>query len=511
MLSTRERHLMTGAPLFIGADFGTQGVRVGIVDPAGGLAAVADRPYETFFPEPGFCEQNPEDWWRSFNQALAEALDGLGPEQKRAIRGMTVCATSTTALPIDGRGDPLGRALMWMDMRSAGEADAINATGREELDYCGGEVSSEWLIAKAMWYKRRAKDVYAKTFKIVEQLYWINFKLTGELAASMCNATCKCNYIRQRGGFVPEYFNAIGFSDYRDKLVTDVLPVGGAVGVLSPDIAAVFGLPDGVMVYQGGIDAHIAMLGLGANRPGILSITMGTSFVHLTLSEKAEFLRGIWGPYEDATAPGYWLLECGQISAGAVAKWFLNLLFPDGNPEGVAALRREAALVPPGSDGLLALDFFQGNRTPYKDPYTRGAITGLSLGHARGAVYRSLLESVAMGTKNIVNGLKEAGNSFDYIVASGGVLKDSLWMRIISDAADLPVRVVSTSGNGGIFGCAQLASVSSGLYPDLASASAAMVREVELIEPRSDNARVYDELFARYLGLYGSLKASAPL
>ena len=208
------------------------------------------------------------------------------------------------------------------------------------------------------------------------------------------------------------------------------MPVGGAIGRITrrrpPAISA---SPTGLILAQGGIDAHIGMVGADTLAPGELLMIGGTSVVHLfQLAGRAGTSRGFWGPYPHALVDDHWLVEAGQVSAGSVLSWFAKDMFALDDA-GVAALREAAEALPVGGTGLLTLDYFMGNRTPYRDPLLRGAVLGLSLGHDRAALYRSAVEGVALASANVLKRMGELGVSCRRIVSAGGYAKNRLWLR----------------------------------------------------------------------------------
>lgn len=351
---------------FMGIDTGTQGVRIGISDTRGKLVFEKEQKWETEFPKVGWAEQNPLNWWEAVNGIFEQIAHTLDSEIRQNIRACCVCATSTTAIPVDQEGRPLMNAMMWMDARSRKEMQEINDTGHPVLDYCGKETSFEWMIPKALWIKRHRKDIYDVCYRIVDQLDWMNYQLCGEWSSSICNTTCKWNYVSSMGGYQRDFFEQIGFEDYEEKLTMRVDKIGDPVGTIRPELSEKYGFSREMQIVQGGIDAHMAMFGLDVLKPGKLGVIMGTSFVHLCLSDEKPDMKGIWGPYDGAVLDNMWLLEGGQISASGLVNWFRhNFHIPekDGNPYGnLLGIPDE---IPIGADGVTVLDFFQGNRTPY--------------------------------------------------------------------------------------------------------------------------------------------------
>lgn len=491
---------------FMGIDTGTQGVRIGISDTRGKLIFEKEQKWETEFPKVGWAEQNPLNWWEAVNGIFEQIAHTLDSEIRQNIKACCVCATSTTAIPVDQEGRPLMNAMMWMDARSRKEMQEINDTGHPVLDYCGKETSFEWMIPKALWIKRHRKDIYDVCYRIVDQLDWMNYQLCGEWSSSICNTTCKWNYVSSMGGYQRDFFEQIGFEDYEEKLIMRVDKIGDVVGTILPQISEKYGFFREMKIVQGGIDAHIAMFGLDVLKPGKLGVIMGTSFVHLCLSDQNPDMKGIWGPYDGAVLDDMWLLEGGQISASGLVNWFRhNFHIPekDGNPYG--HLLEIPDEIPIGADGVTVLDFFQGNRTPYKDAMAKGVIFGLNIKHTWKHIYRAVLESVSYGTQNIIRNFEEQGYPVASITACGGVTKDRRWLQMISDVTGKPI-IVNENIQAGVLGCCVVAASKGRFYNDFQSAAEHMVKPKFIVEPDMKNHEEYQPYFHKYLELYESLK-----
>lgn len=505
MEKQEEKMANNSKDLFLGIDFGTQGVRVGVVDMKGAIISSHEIKYPIAHPKPGYATQDSSDWWNSFTRSLDMALLNLPAGNKRSdIKGMTVDTTSSTVIPVDEAGEALDEAILWMDIRAVDQADRINATDHEVLKYCGGAVSPEWFIPKMLWLKEEKTELYNKADKIVEHQDYFNHKLTGNWTVSQINAVCKWNYVDGEG-FNEEYMNQIGLEDYKEKMVTNVVRMGDKVGNLTDELAAQFDL-NTIPVFQGGIDAHMGMVGMGVNKPGTMAAIMGTSFVQLLFTDDTDAdIKGIWGPYHEAMFEGLTLLEAGQVSAGSVQGWFTKLFEP-GDSDAYETLQKQLVEIPIGSDGVRALDFFQGNRTPYKDGYATGNIDGLTLNHTTGHVYRALLESVAFGFKNINDNFERNGVPVERVVATGGVTQNKEWMQIIADVTGVEYIINENVNAGPLLGCGIVSAVNSGSYASYDEAIENMVHEKETIYPNLENTKLYEEAYQDYLDLYKKLK-----
>jgi FGGY-family pentulose kinase len=488
--------------IFLSIDLGTQSARAACFDETGLRLSMAEAAYETRFPRSGWAEQRPAEWWEAICGCSRQATGAL-PDDAR-VRAVCVGATSSTVLPINADGEPLSDAILWMDTRSREECARVNATGHPILRYCGGGVSAEWMLPKTLWIKKNQPDLYAEAFKIVEALDWLNFKLSGALAASKCNASCKWTYSDVEGGFAEDFFKEIGFPEFREKWPTKVAPMGEPLGALTTRACQALGVKGAPILIQGGIDAHVGMAGLGAVVPGVLAVIMGTSFVHLGLSKEQAFIPGLWGPYSNAVIPGYSLLEGGQTSAGAITRWFKDVFAKDLGEEAYALLAEEAAAVEPGADGLTTLDYWQGSRTPVCDPDLTGAMWGMDLHHTRGHMYRAILESVAHGTRHILSAFTKGGYQVDSMAVCGGATKNPLWLQIIADVCQTPV-VLTMDPDAVLLGGAMTASVGVGTHANFQAAADAMVCRRSVVNPDPSRARVYDEAHERYLATYEAL------
>jgi FGGY-family pentulose kinase len=489
----------------MGLDFGTQGVRCGIFDETGNVAAIGEEGYETFYPCLGWAEQDPEHWITAMACAVEECYNKIGPEDFKKIRGVSVCSTASTVIAVDESGTPLGHAIIWMDNRAKQQAEKINETHDDILRYCGNEESVEWFIPKLLWIKEKRPDIYEKADRIVELQDYINHYLTNRWCSSISQSTCKGNYVEEKGGFSDAFFSRIGLQDYRDKINLDIIRQGEEVGKVSAQISRRFFLPENLTVYQGGIDAHTCMIGLGVCRPGDMGAVMGTSFVHLAVVDRPVFKDGIWGPYKDAIIPDLYCLEGGQVSAGSITKWFLQEFDVKGeNPYKIMENAASDILI--GSEGLLLLDYFQGNRTPYKDPMAKGVIYGLTLKHSKAHIYRAILEGIAFGMRNILETMQTKEVEIDVIRGCGGVTLNTLWLQIISDVTGKPILLTEQSFYAGVLGCAIISAVGARRYRSFHEAITSMVHVTGKIDPSAENFKTYDQVYKKYLELYKNLK-----
>jgi ribulokinase len=479
--------------VLIGIDLGTEGARVGVFDESGTELASAVRGYETRTPVAGWAEQDPQAWWDAITLATREALDMAG---RRDVAGLALATMSSTVVACRADGTPLRPAILWMDARAWCEALSTRGLSHPVMRYSGGADAAEWLVPKAMWLARNEPEVYRQADRIVEALDWLVFRLTGTWASSQMQATCKSNYDPLARRYHPSLFEDMGIEGALGKFPESVLPVGAPIAEVTREAAEQLGISGRPLVAQGGIDAHIAMLATGRPEPGHIFTIAGTSNVLLALTAQEQAVPGIWGPYPEALIPGTWLLEGGQVSSGSVLRWVTRKLLGLDDRQ-AAALVVGAAKVPPGANSLLVLDYWMGNRTPYRDERLRGVVAGLSLSHTPEDVYRAAVESICYGTRNILQTYTDAGVGADRITVSGGVRHNPLWLQLTADVLGRPYEFAPAANLTTVAG-AVCAATALGHGPDLASCSRTFAVSTRTIEPDLTAKSVYDERFALY-------------
>lgn len=503
---------MTGGPYLMGIDFGTGGVRVGLFDPEGAPIVFHGEEYETRYPRPSWAEQDPDEWWSALVTATKKAMEESGVESGE-IAGISIDATSSTVLAMDEKDRHLRQAIMWMDVRASDQASRIAKTGDDALKYNGyGPVSAEWGLPKALWIKENEPEVYKNAQHICDCSDWLIHRLTGEWASSINITSTKYYYDRDEGGYPEDLYEAVNAGDLLDKFPKNVLDMGAVVGGLRKETADELGLKANIPVAQGGLDAYVGALGLGVVEPGKVALITGSSHVMIGQTSQPIHDPGFWGAYTDALIPGQYTVEAGQASTGSIVAWFKNQFASDAaakaKDRGVDTydvLTEMAQDVPIGSDGLIVLDYFQGNRSPYTDPLARGAMWGLTLSHTPGHVFRGIIEGICYGTENILRTMRESDFELEETVVSGGPAKSDLWMQIHADVSNMPISFTRVS-EGPVLGSAMLAAVGAGIYPDIPAAAKNMVHTSETIEPDPDRHEEYQFYLDRYMETYPQIK-----
>jgi FGGY-family pentulose kinase len=400
-----------------------------------------------------------------------------------------------------------------MDERAHAEADEASATGHEVLRYCGGKVSPQWMIPKGRWLERHEPALFAKARWIVDEADFFTWRLTGRMTASLNNATAKWNYVRPLGGWPPTFLRAAQAERLAAKWPTEVLPVGRPLGRLCEAVAREVGLSPETVVAQGGIDAHAGEIALGAVGPGDLALILGSSTCHMAQSPAPVFAN-IWGPYPDALVDGMYTLEGGQTATGSILQWLVERFGSDAvldaksqGQDVFAYLDGLADAIPAGSEGLLVLDYFQGNRTPHKDPLARGTVVGLTLKHTLAHLYRAVVEGICFGTRQILDDMATHGFTLERIVAGGGGAKSRLWTQIQADVLGRPIHLPRDKETMAL-GAAIWAGLGAGVFTTYQDAIGRMVHIERAVAPDPLRRDVYDALYRLYADLYPAVRGT---
>jgi FGGY-family pentulose kinase len=500
----------------MGIDAGTESFRAGVFDAGGKCLGFGVSPNRTMHRHPGWAEQSPRDWDTALVESIQKALAVSGVTGKD-IRGIGVDGTSCTVAFLDARGEPLRDALIWMDIRAVKEAADVAATGDPALRYVGGgAVSPEWFPCKAAWVRRNEPDVLTRSATVFELTDWLAMRLTGERTINIDTTTIRWFYNVNEGGFPMSLYKAMDLEEVLERVPSRLVRIGETVSGLTRQMAERTGLAAGTPVAGGGADAFVGMIGINALTPGTLALITGSSTLLLGIAEKEIHARGLFGSYPDAVLPGLQVIEGGQISTGSVVHWFTSG-FVGAELAAEASARKcsvydllnaKASSIPPGSEGLIVLEHWQGNRTPWTDPLSRGVIRGLTLGHTPAHVYRAILEGVAYGTEVIVRRMEQEGVRIDGLIACGGATQSDLWIQIYADVCGKRIAIPQEQ-QAIALGSAIAGSVAAGLYSDLLSAAESMVRVRKVVEPDLRAHERYRAYVGQYEETYESLKEAS--
>ena len=516
----------------IGIDGGTGGIRCHLFDCTTGQSVRAvERTYDTTYgvPRAGCATQICDAWVERMCDATRELLHlEEGKITIDDIAAMCVDTTCCSVVFMDDDGTSLYPCIMWCDMRAgAKETKDVLAQAKKKNETtrvrrrsvmgmaktirvnCDGEgpVSAEWMVPKALWMKRHEREVFDRATRVCEYQDYMNFRLTRRYCASANNVSVRWHFREEDGKKVPpkELLEALELEDLLEKWPKEVLKCGEVVGNITEE--AFEKLFKGakyreIPVVQGGADAFIGMVGLGAIHPKTMALITGSSHLHLAVTEKSMFGKGMFGAYENALVPeAKFIVEGGQTSTGSITNWFkeqFNCTYED--------IFKEAEEIPIGCEGLVALDHFQGNRTPHVDAESKGCFTGLTLKHSRAHMFRAILESICFGTKAVVDTMRKNGTKIETIVIAGGATRSRFWLQMHADVTNCEV-IVTECPDAPALGCAILASVGVGIYQNAEEACGRMVKRLETIKPNKKSTTEYEKVYEKaYSKLYGLCK-----
>jgi L-ribulokinase len=528
----------------IGVDYGTESGRALLVDVATGEEiAAAVHPYadgviderlpgsDELLP-PDFALQNPQDYVEVLKETVPVLLreGDVAPED---VIGIGTDFTACTMLPVDEagmplcgkpewRGNPYSWVKIWKHHAAQPEANRLNEIAEERVEKWlpryGGKISSAWLIPKMWETLNKAPEVYAAADRYLEAADWIVLQLTGEEKRNSCTAGYKAIWHKRDGYPAPDFFAALDprLRDVVDeKLSRRIHPLGDRAGVLTPQMAELTGLRPGTAVPIGNVDAHVAVPASTVVEPGRLVAIMGTSTCIMVLGEEERVVEGMCGVVEDGIVPGFFGYEAGQSCVGDHFAWFVDSCVPPSyheeadrrglNPHQL--LEEKAAGQKPGEHGLLALDWWNGNRSVLVDVDLTGVLIGATLLTKPEDIYRALIEATAYGARVIVESFVDSGVRVDEIVACGGLPgRNRLLMQIYADVTGREINVARTAQSGAL-GSAMFAAVAAGKdaggYETIFEAAQNMAGlQDESYKPMPAHRAVYDRLYSEYVALH---------
>ena len=518
---------------FIGVDVGTGSARAGVFDASGRQLGVGKHDIALFQEAGDIAEQSSEDIWaavcRSVRQAVSAA--GVAPESIAGIGFDATCSLVVLGdggrpVSVSGSGDPDRNIIVWMDHRAREQAARINRGGHAVLRYVGGSISPEMQTPKLLWLTEQMPQNFAAAWQFFDLPDFLSWRATGSLARSICTVTCKWTYLAHEQRWDAAYFRAIGLDGLTDegfaRIGTEIVAAGTPLaGGLLPEAAAELGLPPGVPVAAGLIDAHAGGLGTVGARDGgggvetRMAYVFGTSACTMTSTAEPAFVDGVWGPYFSAMVPGFWLSEGGQSAAGAAIDQLVRFhpaaaeAEAKAKTEGIglvgwlsraAAERLRRADVPALVGGLHVVPEFLGNRAPFADPEARAVIAGL--GMERGVesligLYLAGVASLGYGVRQILAASRRQGIVIEEIVVSGGAAQSPLVRQLLADSTGVLVTAPEAE-EPVLLGSAILGAVASAYYADAAAAMAAMSHIAERYQPATATRTWHDQRFAAF-------------
>ncbi len=482
----------------LGIDIGTSACKVAVFDEDGKVLAQANRPYRVYYPQNGWAEQNPEEWWEAICDAVREALseESVSAEQ---IKGIGVDGQSWSAIPVDENGSVLHNTPIWMDTRARHLCEKVKKEiGADEIfRVAGNDFLPSYVTPKLLWFKEERPEVFQKTHKFLQSNSYIVMKLTGEMSQEYSQCYGIHFFHMEKLSYDMALAEKMGLSP---DMMPKLYGCDEIVGSVTEEAAKKTGLKAGTPVVAGGLDAACGALGAGVYRPGETQEQGGQAGGMSICTDKALSHKAlILGTH---VVPGLWLLQGGTVGGGGALKWFRQEL---GGGMSFDELTAEAAEAPPGSDGVLFLPYMAGERSPIWNPDAKGVFYGLSFDKTRGHLIRSVLEGVAFSLEHNLRTAAETGIHVDTLNAMGGASNSVLWTQIKADVTGKTIRVPS-SDTATTLGAAILAGVGCGIYGSYGEAVNRTIRMTRVQEPNPENKAVYDRAMERYLRLYEDLK-----
>ncbi|MBN2325644.1 MAG: ribulokinase [Candidatus Omnitrophica bacterium] len=527
----------------LGIDYGTESGRALLVDVETGdeiathVLSYANGVLDETLPDGTKLDhdtalQDPNDWIAVLKTTVPAVLKeaNVSPEQ---VIGIGVDFTSCTVLPVDENGTPLCNlppyknrphawVKLWKHHAAQPEADKITQTIHERgdtiLERYGGKMSSEWIVPKIWQVLDEDEEIFDAAARFIEGGDWIVEQLCGQEARSSCQAGYKGMWDKEEGFPTPELLKALHpklENLVGDKLSPDIKPLGSKAGELTEEAAQWTGLKAGTAVAVGIIDAHSAVPGSGVAEPGKMLMVMGTSTCHMLLSEKKASVPGMCGCVRDGILPGFYGYEAGQPATGDIFAWFMEACVPqsildEARQKGLNAhkiLEERAAKLQPGESGLIALDWWNGNRSVLVDAELSGLIVGMTLTTKPEEIYLALIEATAFGTRKIIEAFAENGIPINELYACGGLAeKNKLMMQVYSDVTGLPIRIAASPQTCAL-GAAILGAVAAGQanggYDTPQEAAKNMARfKDEIYQPTAERHKKYTALYNEYIQLH---------
>jgi len=492
----------------LGIDIGTSACKVALFSPEGHVAAQGSGEYKVYYPQPGWAEQNPEDWWNAICKAVRTMLAGSGIDPAD-IAGIGIDGQGWSAIAVDEEGNVLCNTPIWMDTRALEICRELKERiGQERIfEVCGNPLEPAYTLPKILWYQQNRPEVYRKTFKILQSNSYIGYKMTGAMTQDICQGYAYQCFDMRKGIWDKAACDLLGIDM---NMLPDILPCHQVIGTVTKQAAELTGLAEGTPVVAGGLDAACGTLGAGVihagqtqeqgGQAGGMSICMDTyqADPRLILSFHV--------------VPDMWLLQGGTVGGGGVIRWFEQefgsaerILAAQNGASSMAEMDREADTIPAGSDGMVFLPYMAGERSPIWDSKAKGVYYGIDFAKTRAHFIRASMEGVAFSLRHNLETAKNAGADVEVLCAMGGAANSRVWTQMKADVTGKKI-VVPSSDTATTLGAAILAGVGTGVYSSFEDAVARTVAIKREHVPDMDKYRKYQESYNTYLSLYESLK-----
>jgi xylulokinase len=492
---------MAATQLLLGIDLSTTGAKALLIDVEGTAVSSSTTPLTVSTPHPLWSEQHPEDWWQATKTSIRHALADANASWP-AVKAIGLTGQMHGLVLLDQNGDVLRPAILWNDQRCGDECDEIRErVGHEHLiQITGNDALTGFTAPKILWVEKHEPEIYERVRHLLLPKDYIRYKLTGQFAMDKADGSGTILFDLRKRDWSPEILAALNIPA---EWLPETFEGHQITGELTSEAAELTGLDNGTPVVAGGGDQSAQAIGVGAVRPGIIAVTLGTSGVVFATTESALIEpAGRLHAFCHAVA-SRWHLMGVMLSAAGSLQWYRDALAPEKTFE---ELTEEASSISPGSEGLVFLPYLSGERTPYPDPHARGTWVGLTVRHRRAHLTRAVLEGVAFGLKDIFSLMEDAGLALvEQVRVSGGGSKSKLWRQILSDTLGVELVTVNST-EGAAFGAALLAGVGYQVWANVDDACTQTIKVADHVCPNSDAVDRYRLVYQQYQKLYPALK-----
>ncbi len=487
---------------YLGIDVGTTAVKALVVNELGSVVGEAESPLEVSVPRPGWAEQNPSDWWQGTVHAVRAAC---AQADIREVESIGLSGQMHSSVVLGDADTALRPAILWNDVRTTAQCrlitDNIGKTGLRRL--VGNPALEGFTAPKLLWMRDEQPHLFDRVRSLLLPKDYLRLLMTGEKGTEPSDAAGTLLFDIRRGRWSEEMLEALQLDP---AILPPVLPSTGVTGGLTTAAAEALGLRPGTPVVGGGADNAAAAVGSGVVGQGAMQTSIGTSGAVVAPIERPRVDPAMRIHSFNHAVADTWYLMGVVLSAGAALDWFRRALSgPNSMPPTYDELTAEAAIVPPGADGLTFLPYLTGERTPHSDSNARGVFAGMHTGHHRGHLTRAVMEGVVFALRDSLELMRRLRVDATEAVAVGGGTRSSFWRRMQADVLGVPVVTVGPQG-GAPYGAAVLSAVGSGGLASVEEACGAWIRPLDRIEPDPETAATYDEAYERYRKLYPRLK-----
>lgn len=493
---------MPNLSLILAIDLGTSSVKSMIMDEQAEILHVTAVPYPSYNPNPGWVQQDPEEWVTAAVHAVRESIAVIDPKE---IAIISLSGHMSGLVLVDGEGTPLYPCVTLGDSRSAAQSGRLRQqVGTLIYDSTGNPAIDAFLLPKLLWAKENLPDIYRQTKYVLFPKDYLRYRLTGRFATETTDAGNALFFNLEKNCWNKPLLAAI---DLRSDILPELVKPYDIAGSVSASAAALFGLPEGIPVVAGAADMAAQAVGYGLHEPGEIATTVGTCATILTVVPKVGSVGRDQITFHPHVVPGKIYALGSHFSGGMSLNWFSSIITGASKADYalIQSLAQTAADIPPGSDGLLYLPFLSGSGTPYFDSFVRGAFLGLSTATKRETMFHAILEGISYNFRESLQIFEAMGITIKAIRVGGGGMNISLWPSILADVFGHPVDVIRTP-DASTVGAAIIGGYAAGIFPDLVAPAQKIIGNKRTVLPNEKNVRVYARLFKLYQQSYQSLK-----